>query len=161
MIELSMELLVGLGNPGTTYKDNRHNAGYMLVDVLKNKSIKNKITLKKSDVFMNSSGKFVGNLLAKYKLSPDNLYVAHDDLDLKIGEYKIQFGKGPKIHNGLRSIDETLGTDKYWHIRIGVDGRDPENRTKGEEYVLNDFSDNEKEVLGVVLNQICKKLEML
>lgn len=155
-----MRLFIGLGNPGSKYINNRHNVGQMLIETLQATSSKGEI-FKKTDTFMNDSGVFVKNNIVKYNLDLDNLYVAHDDLDLKLGEYKIQFGKGPKIHNGLRSIDDKLGTNAYWHIRIGVDNRNPENRIQGEEYVLDDFTSEEKEMLEKVIKEICKKLETL
>lgn len=155
-----MRLFIGLGNPGSKYINNRHNVGQMLIETLQATSSKGEI-FKKTDTFMNDSGVFVKNNIVKYNLDLDNLYVAHDDLDLKLGEYKIQFGKGPKIHNGLRSIDDKLGTNAYWHIRIGVDNRNPENRIQGEEYVLDDFTSEEKDTLEKVIKEICKKLETL
>lgn len=155
-----MKLFVGLGNPGVKYVNNRHNVGHMLIDTLQATSSKGEI-FKKTDTFMNDSGAFVKKNVEKYNLDLNNLYIAHDDLDLKLGEYKIQFGKGPKIHNGLRSIDDKLGTNAYWHIRIGVDNRNPENRIQGEEYVLDDFTSEEKEMLEKVIKEICKKLETL
>ena len=141
-----MNLIVGLGNPGERYKNNRHNVGQLVIDEIKKKK---NLGLKaaKSDKFMNDSGTFVSKKIKKLKTDPRDLYVVHDDLDIKLGEYKIQFGKGPRDHNGLKSIDKELGTDQYWHIRVGVDNRDLENRTKGEDYVLQDFSEDEKSIL--------------
>jgi len=91
-------------------------------------------------------------------LNLSDLYIVHDDLDILLGNYKIQFGRGPKDHNGIASVDRELGTDQYWHVRIGVDRRDPENRALGEEYVLQDFTVEEREILDNVLKEICKKL---
>jgi PTH1 family peptidyl-tRNA hydrolase len=147
-----MKLIIGLGNPGEKYKNNRHNVGHMVADKLK---------AKKTDTFMNDSGVFVKKMFKARGLTPNDLYIIHDDLDIKLGEFKIQFGKGPKLHNGLESIENELGTTDFWRVRVGVDNRDPENRTSGEEYVLQDFTSEEKIVLDVVIKEICKKLVTL
>jgi peptidyl-tRNA hydrolase, PTH1 family len=158
-----VKLIIGLGNPGGEYVKTRHNAGVLVVDeLLKNK--KNVFTdflIKKSDVFMNDSGNFVKKLVDQYNLDLSNLYIVHDDLDIKLGEYKIQFGRGPKDHNGIKSIDGALGTDQYWHVRIGVDNRSLDARSLGIEYVLEEFSDEERKVLEGVVKDVCKKLATL
>ena len=83
-------------------------------------------------------------------------------MDIKLGtEPKIQFGKGPKDHNGLKSIDEALGSNQYWHVRIGVDNRPMDNRVMGEEYVLGHYSNEEREILENTIKTVCKKLETL
>jgi PTH1 family peptidyl-tRNA hydrolase len=145
-----MKLIIGLGNPGEKYKNNRHNVGYMVIDKLKKGF--------KTNCFMNESGKIVKELIEQYKVDLPNLWIIHDDLDIPLGSYKIQFGKGPKDHNGLKSIDDSLGTNEYWHVRIGVDYRKPEDRIPGEEYVLQDFTDEERKILDKVVNEVCKKL---
>lgn len=151
-----MKVIIGLGNPGIKYKNNRHNVGHMVVDQLK----VNNSNLKtfKSDKFMNDSGSFVLSSAKRLKVDPSNLFIVHDDLDIKLGEFKTQLGKGPKVHNGLNDIYEKLGTNEFWHVRVGVDNRDPENRTKGDEYVLEDFTIEEKVILNEVVKQICNQL---
>lgn len=156
-----MKLIVGLGNPGEQYLNTRHNAGHLFVEELRKNRPPKSFTLKKSDTFMNDSGKFVKGLVDKYKLDLNDLYVAHDDLDILLGSYKIQLGRGPKDHNGISSVDRELGSSNYWHIRIGVDKRDPQNRVLGEEYVLQNFTSEEKEILEKTLKEICKKLATL
>ncbi len=153
-----MKLIIGLGNPGEKHKNNRHNAGYMFVDELKKINFPQNIVAVKSGSFMNDSGVFVSKYLKSHPLPPKDLYVVHDDLDIPLGSYKITFAKGPKNHNGLNSIYDKLGTHDFWHVRVGVDNRDPENRETGEEYVLGDFSDEEKTRVNKVLLEICKKL---
>jgi len=110
---------------------------------------------------MNESGSFVKSLYTKYNIQNTDLYIIHDDLDIRLGEYKIQFGRGPKDHNGLISVDEALGTDQYWHVRIGVDNRPLDNRPMGEEYVLQNFTDEEIEILTPVIKKVCKELDSL
>lgn len=109
---------------------------------------------------MNDSGSFVLDKTKTYHLNPNNLFVIFDDLDIKLGEYKIQFGKGPKDHNGLNDIYDKLGTDQFWHVRVGIENRDEENKIPGEKYVLQDFSDEESLVIDKVINEVCKKLVM-
>lgn len=163
-----MKVIIGLGNPGIKYVNNRHNVGHMVVDAMKvrpSEAVYKGLTLKyktfKSDKYMNDSGIFVKKLKDKYpKMNLSDLYVVHDDLDIPLGSFKIQFGKGPKVHNGLNDIYEKLGTSDFWHVRVGVDNRDPENRTKGDEYVLQDFSNDEKLILERVIKQICNQLAL-
>ncbi|MEK7565863.1 MAG: hypothetical protein AAB506_02365 [Patescibacteria group bacterium] len=149
MVKVIMKLLVGLGNPGAKYLKNRHNVGHMFIDFLASQELL--LRSWKSDVFMNESGVFV----KKYLTNLTNLYIVHDDLDLKLGTYKIQFGVGPKVHNGIKNIEEVLGTKDFWRIRIGVDNRSPANgRETGERYVLEDFADGELKILKGVYAKI-------
>ena len=110
---------------------------------------------------MNDSGTVVSDLLTKHKVRPEDLYIVHDDLDLPLGTWKLQYAKGPKEHNGINDIEQKLGTKDFWRIRVGVDNRKPENRESGEEYVLQDFLPEEKIVMNKVIAAICKKLATL
>jgi PTH1 family peptidyl-tRNA hydrolase len=142
-----MKLIIGLGNPGRKYEKTRHNAGFMVLDALASKmvngqwSMVNKFQsliinhqslaiLAKPQTFMNESGKAVAALATFYlprwqagKLPATSIYVIHDDLDIALGKYKIQKGKGPREHNGIISIDKALGTRDYWHVRVGIENR--------------------------------------
>jgi PTH1 family peptidyl-tRNA hydrolase len=84
------------------------------------------------------------------------LIIAHDDLDLKLGEWKIHFGRGPRLHKGILSIEQALGTKDFWRVRIGVDNREQitENREQGEDYVLQPFRREEKKILSQTFGQI-------
>ena len=155
-----MRLIIGLGNPEPKYANTRHNAGYMFVDRLKSYELGGCVAVK-TDVFMNDSGLFVKKRLDAQQLDPGDLFVAHDDLDLKLGAFKIQKGKGPKDHNGLLSIYDSIGTKDFWHIRIGVDNRNPENREEGEKYVLEDFTPSEMEKISWVIKNLCEELVKL
>lgn len=155
-----MKLIIGLGNPGEKYKNNRHNIGHVVVDCLKTKKTKNAKVVK-TNCFMNESGSFVLSQYTKYDIPYTSLFIVHDDLDIRLGEYKIQLERGPKDHNGLNDIYDKLGTKEFWHVRVGVENRDIENKIPGEKYVLQDFTDEEKLVLDRVISKICKKLEML
>jgi PTH1 family peptidyl-tRNA hydrolase len=116
-----MKLIVGLGNPGREYENTRHNVGAIFIDYLKKKEIPSGIILAKTDVFMNDSGTSVRKMVDYYKLGLDFLCVVHDDLDIPLGSYKIQKGKGPKLHNGILSVENELGSEDFWRVRIGVD----------------------------------------
>lgn len=161
-----MKLFIGLGNPGGKYQNNRHNVGKLFIDYFvnqvtnwrvselkeKNKLIakifkNNDLILAKSEVFMNVSGAMVKKILKTFSVSSSMLYIIHDDLDIPLGKFKIQFGQGPKLHNGIKSIEENLKTKNFWRIRIGVDDRKKENWVNGETYVLQDFLKEEKEIL--------------
>ncbi len=168
-----MKLLVGLGNPGKEYAQNRHNVGFMFLDTFKtfetfntnkrayaevSRDLVRDLLLAKPNTFMNSSGKAVKALLEYYKISLEDLYVVHDDLDIKLGEFKIQKGKGPKIHNGVNSIEETLKSNDFWRVRIGVDNRTLENRIPGDQYVLSNFEGFEASKLPDIFEKIKPEL---
>ena len=172
-----MKLIIGLGNPGEKYKRTRHNAGFMFVDYLyehaevmkpwkfdkyaqaelaevqlKTNSQKPKAILVKPQTFMNRSGETVTKLAIRFSVAPKDVYVAHDDLDFKLGEFKISLGKGPKLHNGITSVEEMWKTKEFWRVRIGVD-----NRTEpipGETYVLSSFVGDEYNALQNSIKQI-------
>lgn len=148
-----MKTIIGIGNPGKKYSLTRHNAGIMLCEFLKTSDFK----VLTSDKFMNTSGEFVHAQVNYFNLDLDNLYIAHDDLDLRLGGYKIT-KKAPKVHNGINSINEALNSEDYWKIRIGIDNRDPLNRTLGEDYVLDNFESHELKVLETVFEEIKKEL---
>lgn len=153
---LDTYLLIGLGNPGREYKDNRHNIGFMLVDrmavrldargmKLQSKAIvtsgnyeDRKIILAKPQTYMNLSGQSVQGLLHFYKIPPENLIVAHDDLDLPLGTIRIRPGGGAGGQRGMASTIEYLGTKDFPRLRLGI-GRPP-GRMAPADYVLQDFS---------------------
>ena len=149
-----MKLIVGLGNPEKKYQGTRHNIGFVIVDLLhasisnsgirisdwemskKAKALYAKTRIKvetvkllKPQTFMNDSGISVSYAKNKHKINPSDIYVVHDDLDIMLGKYKIQKGKEPKEHNGLKSIYESIGTKDYWHVRIGIENRSKISRT--------------------------------
>ena len=171
-----MKFIVGLGNPGSKYLHTRHNIGFKVVDQLAadqkwRKSSKGKleylwlelggekVELIKPQAFMNKSGLVIAYVKKKHpQLTGENLFVVHDDLDLKVGSFKLQFGKGPKQHNGLTSIYQHFGTDQFWHVRIGIDGRRGDRTTAPDKYVLSSFSTNERSIIEPVINQVIDKL---
>lgn len=169
-----MHLIIGLGNPGEKYKNTRHNVGFMVLDEYNAKQgpddfsfnkkfnseiIKTeKVILAKPQTFMNDSGSAVSKLISFFKINPTELYVVHDDLDIKLGEYKIQKGVGPKVHNGVNSIEEKLGTKNFWRVRMGVDNRIPESRIPGEEYVLQNFEEQEIQILQSMIEKVVQEI---
>ena len=107
---------------------------------------------------MNRSGAAIRHLLRESGGDAASLVVVHDDLDLPLGAWKLQFAKGPKDHGGINDIEQKLRTNLFTRIRVGVDNRKPESRIMGEEYVLQDFTDAERKILDKVIDEICKKL---
>lgn len=157
-----MKLIVGLGNPGEKYKKTRHNVGFMVVDRLSGDeewASDKKVLLVKPGKFMNKSGDKVARVKNFYKIDVDDIYVIHDDLDLKLGEYKIQKGIGPKVHNGISSVEERLGDKDFWRVRVGVDNRKGDRRMSGEDYVLGRFRKKEMEILVEVLERVVKEMK--
>ena len=171
-----MKVIVGLGNPGEKYLKTRHNVGFMVVDRLRidaypehafNFDSKFKVDvartqevyLIKPQTFMNDSGEAVSLFVNYYKVPTEELYVIHDDLDISLGEYKIHFAVGPKLHYGISSIEERLGTKDFWRVRVGVDNRKVDNYVPGEEYVLQPFLEDEKEILNGVITRILQELQ--
>ena len=162
-------LIVGLGNPGREYRQSRHNVGFMAVDQIATKlDIRmsrvqsraivgmgnhrdRKVILAKPQTFMNDSGKAVSGLMHYYKLPIDNLMVIHDDIDLPFGVLRIRPAGGSAGQKGVASIIERIGTQDYPRMRIGV-GRPP-GRKAAAGYVLEDFSDDEQEILRTVFDQ--------
>lgn len=147
---------MGLGNVGPKYIKTRHNVGFMFVEAFP--KLPNTLLLK-PDTMMNGSGAFVKKILNYYRLEKDDLYVVHDDLDLTLGEFKIQKAKGPKGHKGIISIEEALGTEDFWRVRIGVDNRAPETPMAGEDYVLDEFSNEELSVVKSAISSAATLLQ--
>lgn len=162
-------LIVGLGNPGREYKDNRHNLGFMLVDRLSvrlNARLSrmqakalvgtvnyegNKLILAKPQTYMNLSGQSIHGLARFYKVPLENMIVAHDDLDLPFGTIRIRPGGGPGGQKGVASTIERLGTKDFRRLRIGI-GRPP-GRMDPSAYVLQNFTQADLPLLSEVLDR--------
>jgi PTH1 family peptidyl-tRNA hydrolase len=174
-----MKLLVGLGNPGNTYCNTRHNYGFMAIDFLREKlagatstwqnkfngqfiNISNpelgSISLLKPQTFMNLSGQSVIQCMNFYKIPLSNLYVFHDDLDIALGKVKIKTGGGNGGHNGLKSIDSMMG-NSYHRLRLGI-GRPPLNANVSN-FVLGNFTTEEKEKVNLVLTSLEANLNLI
>jgi PTH1 family peptidyl-tRNA hydrolase len=134
-----IKLFVGLGNPGTEYEGTRHNAGFWWVDALARELKLNLVSdrgyhglvargsvhgqtvwLLEPQTYMNLSGKSVAALARFFKIAPQEILVAHDELDVPPGQAKLKFGGGHGGHNGLRDIHAQLGTADYWRLRLGI-----------------------------------------
>ena len=150
-----MKLIVGLGNPGAKYAQNRHNIGFMAVDriavdhgfapwrarfqgmVSEGRLGEDRVTLLKPQTFMNLSGQSVGEAMRYLKLAPDDVIVIHDELDLAPGKCRVKQGGGHAGHNGLRSIHQHIG-EAYGRVRLGIGH--PGHKNRVAPYVLSDFA---------------------
>jgi PTH1 family peptidyl-tRNA hydrolase len=162
-----MKIIVGLGNPGEKYESTRHNLGFLVLDRLlkdcapvnvsnwkketKFKSevvelpihgVDEKILLVRPQTYMNNSGMAVQLLSTFYKLSPEDFWIVHDELDLPLGTLKIRFGGAAAGHHGVENIIEQLGSDKFWRFRLGIghvlhNARETDD--DGKSHALGDF----------------------
>ncbi|MFK7755274.1 MAG: aminoacyl-tRNA hydrolase [Sedimentitalea sp.] len=164
-----MKLIVGLGNPGAKYARNRHNIGFMAVDrvaedhgfapwrskfqgrVSDGRLGSDKAVLLKPETFMNLSGQSVGEAMRFYKLTPGDVVVLHDELDLAPGKLKVKTGGGHAGHNGLRSIHSHIG-EAYVRVRIGIGH--PGHKDRVPSYVLHDFARADDAWLGEMVQGI-------
>lgn len=120
--------------------------------------------LAKPQTFMNKSGEAVRELVKKYaseegRADYSRLIVAHDDLDIPLGKFRIVKGYGPKLHNGLESIENHLHFRDFLRVRLGVDNRDPKNRMPGIDYVLHDFTQEELDTFTGTFPEVFRLLE--
>lgn len=174
-----MKLIVGLGNPGKRYEKTRHNAGFLLLDMLAthysfsqwslskkfNAEIaegmiaEQKIILAKPMTFMNNSGQSVGLISQFYKLTAIDVLVIHDDKDIVIGKTKIQTDRGHAGHNGIKSIIDNLGTKDFTRIRVGIAAEETKRMKDTANYVLGKFGMFERRTLKAVGENIQKDIE--
>ena len=177
MAERKPWLVVGLGNPGPSYAANRHNAGFMVLDVLaarcggRFKSHRSgadaveahlageRVVLAKPRSYMNESGGPVAGLRGFFGVDVDRIIVVHDELDIDYGTLRIKQGGGDNGHNGLRSITKSLGSKEYLRVRFGI-GRPP-GRMDAADFVLKDFAGVERKELDVHLERAADAVERL
>jgi PTH1 family peptidyl-tRNA hydrolase len=170
-----MKLIVGLGNPGEKYNNSRHNLGFLTLDHLLQKLTKatntfwneekklkalihdldingEKVVLMKPTTFMNESGRAVAAYAAYYKVSPEDIIIIHDELDIPLGKIRIRFGGSGGGHNGVSDIIEKLGTDKFLRVRIGIgsEARRVGPHTDTSDYVLGTFETHEKGKVKII-----------
>jgi len=171
-----MLLFVGLGNPNPNNSNNRHNVGFSIIDAINQKfklskqkpKFKGLLTTGEIDehkiyaikplTFMNSSGLCIKELIEYFKINVKDVFVFHDDMDLDIGKIKVKLGGSSAGHNGIESIDKNIGKN-YSRIRIGI-GR-PKNNSTGADHVLDNFSNEEKQTVEEVANNIIASLSTL
>lgn len=167
--EDSRYLIVGFGNPGRQYKCNRHNVGFMLVDnlakrlgttfsrmesralVTKTTYLDKRLILAKPQTYMNLSGQAVASLVKFYKIPLENLLIAYDDVDLPLGTIRLRPMGGSAGQKGMRSTVERLGTEEFPRIRLGIDR--PPGAMQAANYVLQDFSKDEIEIVNHVIDR--------
>lgn len=171
-----MKILVGLGNPGEKYQHNRHNVGFGAVEAIAERYGapqwrkrfqgmaseveigRQRYLLLKPATYMNESGRSVSEAVRFYKMSPADVIVFHDEIDLEPGKLRVKFGGGHAGHNGLKSISAHIGND-YQRVRIGVGH--PGNRDAVAHYVLHDFARSDRDWLGPLLAAIAQGLPSL
>lgn len=175
-----MKLIIGLGNPGAEYAGTRHNIGFYFADKLRkiwdlpefefNKKLNAEISknsdnvlIVKPQTFMNLSGDAVRAILDFYKLTPDDVIVIHDDLDITIGNYKISKNVSSAGHNGIDNIIEKIGTQDFTRVRVGVEmeaGR-LARQIPGEDFVLQKFSEEELEKIKKIITGIISEIKKI
>ncbi|MCL6096185.1 MAG: aminoacyl-tRNA hydrolase [Patescibacteria group bacterium] len=197
-----MKLIVGLGNPDSKHEKTRHNLGFMIIDSLfKNysspkdsfkeekkfksqiaelkwqpkKSIGERVILAKPLTYMNNSGLAVKSIASFYKISSEDVWIIHDEVDLPLGAMKIRLGGSSAGHKGVESILENLKTDKFWRFRMGIGEQKSklENPAKGEaryrrqksklraidDFVLGGFGESERGKAREIIKKGTKAIE--
>jgi len=180
-VKPEMKLIVGLGNPGRSYAGNRHNIGFICLRYFaRSQGIKfdrkkglarigagtvegNKLVLARPQTYMNNSGTSVSRLVRSFKVSPKDLLVIHDDLDLPPAKIRISSGSGSGGHKGINSIIEELGTREFTRLRVGI-GRPAKPSTTEDDiiaYVLSDFTPPEKEAISDIIPRVSEAIVCL
>jgi PTH1 family peptidyl-tRNA hydrolase len=170
-------LIVGLGNPGKAYRTSRHNIGFRAVDHLAERcSIEwgrkrfraecatgevtgKRVMLLKPQTYMNLSGESVGAASRYLKIGPGRIVVVHDDIDLALGRIQVRLGGGHGGHRGVESVLEDLQGADFYRVRIGV-GR-PEGAEEVSDFVLEEFSESEQELVQDTVERASRAVEML
>ncbi len=170
-------LVVGLGNPGDEYRGSRHNLGAEVVELLaqrhgarlrkrKEHALVDEVTLDGRRIalavpltYVNDSGNAVGALVRRFGVTPEQVVVVHDELDLPVAELKVKSGGGLAGHNGLRSIVSHLHSQDFQRVRIGV-GK-PDSKERGADHVLNRFGKRERAEVDVTVEQAADAVETI
>ena len=180
-----MKLIVGLGNRGRGYANNRHNIGFICLNYFaKKQGIRfdkkqgrartgagkvagDEVIVAKPQTYMNLSGQSVGLLINKFDISLDDLIIIHDDLDLPLGKIRVRHGSGSGGHKGIDSIISSLGSQDFSRLRVGI-GRPvvPPGYTLISEddiiaYVLSDFTAREKRIISQIIPEVSKAIHCL
>jgi PTH1 family peptidyl-tRNA hydrolase len=170
-------LVVGLGNPGPGYAGNRHNAGFMVADLLAGRAGERfkahrsradvvegrlsgvRVVLVKPMTYMNLSGGPARAVADFFKVPVDRVVAVHDELDIPYGQLRLKRGGGSGGHNGLKSLDSSLGSKDYLRVRFGI-GRPPGQQDPAD-YVLKDFSAVERKTLDLEVDRAADAVEAL
>jgi PTH1 family peptidyl-tRNA hydrolase len=179
-----MKLIVGLGNPGFLYTRNRHNIGFMCVSHLARMhkitydrkqghartGIGNiagkRVVLARPQIYMNASGESVSALMKKLNVNASDLILIHDDLDLPVGKIRLRFGGSSGGHKGIDSIIARIGTRDFYRVRVGI-GRPEIDATAADkesaviDYVLKDFTHDEKKTIDTVIPEVSEAVVYL
>ncbi|SDR34240.1 aminoacyl-tRNA hydrolase [Pseudovibrio sp. Tun.PSC04-5.I4] len=172
-----MKLFVGLGNPGPSYQNNRHNIGFMAADAIHRRHSSfgpwrarfqaqvsegtlagEKVLLMKPTTYMNESGRSVGEAMRFFKLAPEDVVVLYDELDLPAAKFRLKANGGHGGHNGLRSMTAHI-TDQYRRVRLGIGH--PGHKDRVHQWVLGDFAKVDAEWLDLLLNAIADNCPLL
>ncbi len=178
-----MKLIVGLGNPGQGYSNNRHNLGFMCVSYFaKENGIKfdkkqgqartgtgeiggETVVAARPETYMNQSGQAVSRLVKKFSISLDDLIIIHDDLDLPVGRIRIRQGGSAGGHRGIESIISGLGDKEFLRVRVGIGRPSGSGRGASEDaivgYVLGGFAPEERNVIDQTIPAVSEALECL
>ncbi len=173
MTNHKINLIVGLGNPGNKYEGTRHNIGFSFIDffskqtestiteskfqsLIGSKNIsEQKFILMKPQTYMNDSGEAVKEIKNFYKISPSQIIVIYDDLDLDVGQIKIKNTGSSGGHNGINSIINNIGSNEFTRIRIGI-GK-PKEKSMTNKYVLSKFSKDDQKIINDI-NDLAKEI---
>jgi len=179
MTQCNLKLIVGLGNPDNHLLNTRHNVGFWFVDQLSSSLDKDFVFIKKFDsemseidtdtnkiiimkplTYINDSGNPLFKYIKNKNISPDNILIAYDDLDLQIGQIRIKFSGGSGGHNGLNSIIDKIGSRDFWRLRVGI-GK-PLDREQTVSYVLGKPSREDREKIDTsIVKLISEKNDLL
>jgi len=171
-------LIVGLGNPGPTYANTRHNVGYLVADVLAERIGGNfkahasrradvvegrladqRVVIGRARSFMNESGGAVSTLAKYYDVDAERVVAIHDEIDIGLGQLRVKFGGGDNGHNGLKSLRKSLGTGDFFRVRVGV-GR-PSGSGEVHDHVLKSFNVAERRELPFLMVEAADAVESL
>ena len=170
-----MKLIAGLGNPGSKYKNTRHNAGAIILEnwfknqnfnnIELNKKIGAKIsknenlTIAFPQTFMNESGISIRKIAKQFNIKPNSILILHDDSDLFVGEYKMHYKRGSAGHKGVESIIDHLKTEDFWRLRIGIRPKTAGARQKAEDFVLKKFGLNELKIITNLVEEVSESIQ--
>ncbi len=176
-----MKLIVGLGNPGTSYTHNRHNVGFMCLNhfaktqgirFLKKQGLartgtggvaSDKVVIARPQTYMNLSGQSINRLVKKFNVQLNDLMVIHDDLDTPLGKIRIRHGGGSGGHKGINSVIDQLESREFSRIRVGIGRPDaisslPNKESVVLDYVLTDFTSEERRIIARVIPTVSQAI---
>jgi len=176
-----MKLIVGLGNPGRGYANNRHNVGFVCLNhFARTQGIRfdkkqgkarigtgevagSKVVLAKPQTYVNLSGQSVSRLIKKFNINPSDLIVIHDDLDLPLGKIRIRQGSSSGGHKGIDSIISSLGSQDFTRLRVGIGRPTTEGFAETSEtdivaYVLSNFTPDERQIIAQVIPKVSEAI---